>query len=274
MKWLRCALSSLLMPLLSVSLFSVQQQSPADQSVGNSTAKGTTSSQNATSSTPAIPIYRVPSEYAYFTADKKPAPSYPQEAIDKGLGGDVVLIVEYSTDGSVIAVQRIVGDPVLAKASIEAASNWKFRPIVEKRQKSRGVTYLGFRFVAKDQSVSSSLPFGKWQETPPNPAPSDSTTHPGRVRISSGVAAQNKLRGTNPRYPDSAKSNRVQGEVQLRAWIDKQGNISLLEVVKAPSQDLAVSAIEAVKTWQYQPYVLNGEPVEVETVIVVRYTLS
>ena len=62
--------------------------------------------------------------------------------------------------------------------------------------------------------------------------------------------------------------------LKSNAVIDKQGNISLLEVVKTPSQDLAISAIEAVKTWQYKPYVLNGDPVEVETVIVVRYTLS
>ena len=63
-------------------------------------------------------------------------------------------------------------------------------------------------------------------------------------------------------------------KVDLRAVIDKQGGISLLEIVKTPSQDLAISAIEAVKTWRYKPYILNGEPVEVETVIVVRYTLS
>jgi TonB family protein len=226
---------------------------PVSQSAVDSTGNAQASSQNTTSSTPASPIYRMPSEYAYFTAEKKPTPSYPQEALDKGMGGDVILSVEYSTDGNVTEVQRIDGDPVLTKASTEAASNWRFLPIVEKGQKSRGF-----------------FPFGKWAETPPPPDPKARL----RVRISSGVAAKDKTGGSNPRYPESAKYNHVQGEVQLRAVIDKQGNISLLEIVKTPSQDLAISAIEAVKTWRYQPYVLNGEPVEVETVIIVRYTLG
>ena len=275
MKLLRGALISLLISVLPVfSMPSASPLEPASQSAADPTGNATTSPQNTASPAPASPIYRVPSEYAYFTAVTKPMPSYPQEALDKEMGGDVILSVEYSTDGSVTDVQRIVGDPVLAKASMEAASNWKFLPIVDKGQKSRGVSYLGFRFLVKDHSVGSSFPFGKWQETPRDSATADPKARPGRVRISSGVAAGNKIGGSNPRYPESAKDNLVEGEVDLRAVIDKQGGISLLEIVKTPSQDLAISAIEAVKTWRYKPYILNGEPVEVETVIVVRYTLS
>lgn len=245
---------------------------PENQSVDPS-GKPATPSQTSTSSVPVTPIYRVPSEYAYFTAEKKPTPLYPQEALDKGLGGDVILVVEYAVDGHVTNVQRVVGDSVLAQAGIQAASAWRFLPIVEHGQKSRGVTYVGFHFLAADHSVTNTFPFGKWQETPPDSPPS-AASRPKRVRINSGVAAKNKLAGDNPRYPQSAKSNRIQGEVNLRAVIDEQGNISLLEIVKTPSPDLAISAIEAVKTWHYQPYILNGEAAEVETILVVLYTLS
>ena len=75
-------------------------------------------------------------------------------------------------------------------------------------------------------------------------------------------------------YPEAAKHNRVEGEVQLRGWIDGEGNISLLEVIKAPDLELAVSAVEAVKTWKYKPYLLNGKPVIVETILVITYELQ
>lgn len=60
----------------------------------------------------------------------------------------------------------------------------------------------------------------------------------------------------------------------LRGIIDKQGHISLLEIIKAPYPDLAISAIEAVKLWEFKPYTIHGEPVEVETAISVIYNLN
>src|SRR5205807_2269509 len=149
------------------------------------------------------------------------------------------------------------------KAATEAVTKWKFYPIKEKGKKARGVIYVGFQYVASTGTVFSSFPFGKWEEVPaPMQTAANTDSNSKLVRISSGLAAHNKVSGSNPRYPDSAKHNRIQGTVDLRAIIDREGHIRLLQVVEAPSPDLALSAVEAVKTWQYQPYLLNGEPVE------------
>jgi len=78
---------------------------------------------------------------------------------------------------------------------------------------------------------------------------------------------------TQPVYPPIAKAARVQGTVVLQATISKTGSIDNLRVVDGPPM-LRQSAIDAVKTWRYRPYLLNNEPVEVDTQINVIFTLG
>jgi protein TonB len=61
--------------------------------------------------------------------------------------------------------------------------------------------------------------------------------------------------------------------VVLQAEISKEGSITNLHLISGHPM-LAPAAIEAVKQWKYKPYILNGEPVEVETQITVNFTLS
>jgi len=65
----------------------------------------------------------------------------------------------------------------------------------------------------------------------------------------------------------------TQGEVVLHAIIGRDGVVSSLELVRGHPL-LAPAAIEAVREWRYRPYTLNGEPVEVETLITVRFVLT
>jgi len=76
-----------------------------------------------------------------------------------------------------------------------------------------------------------------------------------------------------PTYPYPAKITHVQGAVVLAAIISKDGRIENLELISGHPL-LAGAAIEAVSQWRYKPYVLNGEPVEVETRITVNFTLA
>jgi periplasmic protein TonB len=76
-----------------------------------------------------------------------------------------------------------------------------------------------------------------------------------------------------PPYPPLAKAARIQGAVQLRAMISKQGTIKNLQVLSGHPM-LAGAAVEAVRQWRYRPYVLNGEAVEVETEVTVNFVLS
>jgi TonB family protein len=78
---------------------------------------------------------------------------------------------------------------------------------------------------------------------------------------------------TDPVYPPIAKAAHVQGAVVLRAIISKTGTIEDLRAISGPEM-LKGSAMDAVKQWTYKPYLLNGEPVEVETTITVNYTFG
>jgi protein TonB len=94
-----------------------------------------------------------------------------------------------------------------------------------------------------------------------------------RVRVSQGVTEGLLLARVVPDYPSIARQARIQGLVVLAAVITKDGTIARLQVISGHPM-LAPAAIAAVKQWKYKPYLLNGEPVEVETTINVTFTLS
>ena len=96
---------------------------------------------------------------------------------------------------------------------------------------------------------------------------------PQRVRVSQGVTQGLLIRKIQPTYPPLARQARIQGAVLLQAEISKDGTIQNLRLISGHPM-LAPSAIEAVKQWKYKPYILNGEPVEVETQITVNFTLA
>jgi protein TonB len=96
---------------------------------------------------------------------------------------------------------------------------------------------------------------------------------PQRVRVSQGVTQGLLIKKVQPNYPPLARQARIQGSVLLQAEISKDGTIENLRLISGHPM-LAPSAIEAVKQWRYKPYILNGEPVEVETQITVNFTLA
>ena len=93
------------------------------------------------------------------------------------------------------------------------------------------------------------------------------------VRVSSGTVAGMAISKPDPIYPAIAKAAHIQGAVILHAIISKQGTIEQLSIVSGPPM-LANAARDAVQRWRYRPYLLNGEPVEVETSITVNFTFG
>lgn len=96
---------------------------------------------------------------------------------------------------------------------------------------------------------------------------------PGAVRVSSGVTQGLKIKGDRPEYPVEARQARIQGTIVLTGTISKEGDLKIHEVISGPIE-LIGSAVKAVRTWKYRPYLLKGEPVEVMTEIQVNYTLG
>jgi len=96
---------------------------------------------------------------------------------------------------------------------------------------------------------------------------------PKKIAISSGVATGLLIQQVKPIYPPIAKAARQSGTVVLQATISKSGTIENLRVVSGNAM-LQQAALDAVRNWRYKPYMLNGEPVEVDTTINVVFNLG
>ena len=98
-------------------------------------------------------------------------------------------------------------------------------------------------------------------------------TPASRPHISSGVSAGMLLSPIRPIYPAIARAAGVQGTVVVSAVISRTGTIESLRVLSGPAM-LQSSALDAIRAARYQPYLLNGEPTEVETTITVNFRMG
>ena len=108
---------------------------------------------------------------------------------------------------------------------------------------------------------------------PPPPPVEQKKATVQRIRVGGQVQQANLIRQPKPIYPPLAKQARIQGVVRFNAIIGKDGTIQNLQLMSGHPL-LVPAAEEAVKQWLYKPTLLNGEPVEVATVIDVNFTLS
>lgn len=216
---------------------------------------------------------------------KRPQAVYPIQAGQNGIQGQVVVAMHVSDTGDVESVDVVSGDPVLAKAAVEAARKWKFKPFIRHGKAIRVTTNMPFDFyfsnkvINRETSVDGSAKASS--KTVVNAAPPDATTGsapdsssnaPKRIRVGQAVTEGLLIHQVAPVYPREAKHNHIQGHVILAAVIGKDGRIANLRVVAGPPE-LVPAAVGAVQQWRYKPYLLGGEPVEVETTIDINYEL-
>jgi protein TonB len=98
-------------------------------------------------------------------------------------------------------------------------------------------------------------------------------TPPSTQHVSSGVMQGMLIDKIIPTYSAIARATHTSGTVVLQATISRTGTIENLRVMSGPAL-LRQAALDAVKQWRYRPYMLNGQPVEVETSVEVNFTLD
>jgi TonB family protein len=96
----------------------------------------------------------------------------------------------------------------------------------------------------------------------------------GPVRISGGVLAGRRTSFVQPTYPDAAKLTHASGSVLLHAIIGKDGTMRELVPIASSNPIFTAAAVDSVRRWKYSPYLLNGEPTEVDTTITVNFALN
>jgi protein TonB len=121
--------------------------------------------------------------------------------------------------------------------------------------------------------IIGSVPTAAPPPPPPPKVEAPKPVTPQRIRVGGNVQAAMAIRAPKPSYPPLAKQARIQGVVRLNAVIGKDGTIQNLTAASGHPL-LVPAALEAVRQWLYKPTLLNGEPVEVVTVIDVNFTLS
>ena len=104
-------------------------------------------------------------------------------------------------------------------------------------------------------------------------APPPPKVSPKRVTVGGNVQAARLVNKVTPLYPPLARQTRISGTVRLHAIIGKNGGVEQLQVVSGHPL-LVQSALDAVRQWRYQPTLLNGDPVEVDTEIDVVFSLA
>jgi protein TonB len=94
-----------------------------------------------------------------------------------------------------------------------------------------------------------------------------------RIRQGGNVQAAKLINRVTPNYPPLARQTRISGTVRLHAIIGKDGTVQSL-TLESGHPLLVQAALDAVKQWRYQPTLLNGVPVEVDTTVDVIFTLG
>jgi len=213
-------------------------------------------------------------------------PDYTELAKTDKVEGTVTvsLVVDEHGVPQHVQVARGLGDGLDEKA-LEAVKQDRFRPAMQNDKPVAVFMYLHVDFKLID-SAASQGPSGGSQDAvpvtvaplPPPPPPRmfvpQGQAAPGvPVRISAGVMAGNLIYKADPVYPAIAKAAHVQGAVILHAIISKDGTVERLDVISGNGM-LVNAARDAVSHWTYKPYLLNGEPTEVETSITTNFSLA
>jgi TonB family protein len=96
---------------------------------------------------------------------------------------------------------------------------------------------------------------------------------PTRIRIGGNVAAAKILKQVTPEYPAEARNKKVSGTVVLHVLLSREGYVARIDFVSGPPE-LMDASMKAVRQWKYQPTLLNGDPVEVDTTVAVQFNLK
>jgi TonB family protein len=179
-------------------------------------------------------------------------PEYPESAKNEQIQAVVALKVEVDKEGNVTEVEALNGPPVLARAAVRALKKWKYSPVVVDGDPLVvvGNVLLTFR-AGKPSSVFEGGEWPFWQ-------------------LACTTDGSLLLHRVDPEYPQAARIAHIAGDVVIKILIDKEGKVAEATVVNGHPL-LAESALNAVKQWRYQPYILANQTVSVEGLVTVKF---
>jgi TonB family protein len=187
-------------------------------------------------------------------AVRKTDPVYPDEAKKSGVQGVVTVEAVIGKDGKVKAA-RAVGspEPLLAQAALDAVKQWEYEPFVSAKGCREVLFTVTMRFVLRDGDKKAA------------------GVAPTRLEASRRPKLIKKVL---PVFPAEAKKDGVQGAVVLEVRTDEQGRVKDLRVTSDTPALLNQAAMDAVRQWQYEPFVKDGKAVPVAFTVTVTFALN
>jgi TonB family protein len=203
-----------------------------------------------------------PAEFALEPIEALPA-AYPPQALAQKMQGKVGAKFLVSPSGDVEYVDVPKDQPLLDVAAQDAIVKWRFKPVLKDGKAVAVISSANFVFVlgpdGQPKDVAHTI--------------GSASIFPARVQLSKDAAKSTLVHRVPVSYPQSAMAMKLQGTVVLEARIDKDGNVADVKPVSGPNL-LTKPAMDAVKQWRYKPYLLMGQPVEVETQVELDFSLK
>jgi protein TonB len=163
--------------------------------------------------------------------------------------------------------------PSATVASKSVATVPEAQPMVIKNNHSKPAAKSSATVDAPALSVTAIAPAGGAAALPNLMGPSNAPTPVlQKLVVSQGVSRGLLVKEVQPIYPRAALQMHIEGAVQMMATVSKNGDIAEVKVLSG-DRELARAAVDAVKKWKYKPYLLNGEPVDIQTQITVNFKL-
>ena len=197
-------------------------------------------------------------------------PEYPQDALERGIRGIVVVDITVNAGGDVTTAAVASGPQALQASAFKAALGLKYSP-----GSSTVAMRISFEYMRTDNSwgvrignaAGSGITGGMMTSRgggAPDPA--------GALRVGGAVGPPKKTKDFPPEYPALAQQARVQGVVSMEVRIDERGAVSDVRTLRSiPLLDQA--AIDAVKQWRYEPTLMNGVAMPVIMTVEVNFSL-
>lgn len=260
-------LAMFLFAVISMPLATWAQDAPEQSGSQSSSATPIASPQDRSGQSTPSASPTIPDSTAVVLIHKQ-NPVYPLEARKEKLQGRVVVRLLINENGEVESTEIVSGNPVLASAAADAMKKWKFKPYIRNGHAVKARTSVPWDFAFSENihdEASAAI------QNPPDGGKSAVGEAPlVRLRVSQGVLDGKLLHRVQPVYPPEARRKYIQGDVLLQAIIGKDGLLKDLKLISGPAE-LAEAAMGAVQQWRYRPFLLKGEPVEVETIITVKF---
>ncbi len=215
---------------------------------------------------PSAPIKSIPINQATFDQLASGQPALVWPSVHSGnTSGKLSMFVSVDKDGHVREAYPLNSDNAgLQDAVRDQLLKWRLKPAVVDGSRMQIEAALTFAFAtSRDGAPVSSASV----DVPSSASAPDIKP----IVVPPAIASSLQTKSFAPVYPQALREKRVGGKVELKAVIGKNGQVVSLTPISSNNPDLTQAAITAVQHWAYKPYLLNGAPVEIETVITVNF---